>query len=121
VNCGHVPPVLVSGGKIERPRQSSNVPVGLIAGAEFECAKIRLPPGGRFVMVTDGVTEAEDASGEFYGDERLEQSANSATPYDSIYSSVKTFCGDTPLSDDCTILELHYKRPDPSGASSVDR
>ncbi len=112
VNCGHVPPVLVSDGKIERPKQGSNVPVGLLAGAEFECAKIKLPSNGHFVMVTDGVTEAEDAQGEFYGDERLEQSANSATPYDSIFASVKTFCGDTPLSDDCTILELHYKQGD---------
>lgn len=110
VNCGHVPPVLVAGGRIERPKQASNVPVGLLAGAEFECAKIKLPPGGRFVMVTDGVTEAEDASGEFYGDDRLEQAANCDTPYDNIFASVKTFCGDTPLSDDCTILELHYKQ-----------
>ncbi len=121
VNCGHVPPVLVSNGKIERPRESSNVPVGLLAGAEFECAKIKLPPDGRIVMVTDGVTEAEDAVGEFYGDERLEQSANSATPYDSIFSSVKSFCGDTPLSDDCTILELHYKPAETPGASSTDQ
>ncbi len=121
VNCGHVPPVLVSEGQIERPRQSSNVPVGLLAGAEFECAKIKLPPNGRFVMVTDGVTEAEDSSGEFYGDDRLEQSANSDSPYESIFSSVKTFCGDTPLSDDCTILELHYKQSEPSGVSSVDQ
>jgi len=122
VNCGHVPPVLVSGGKIDRPKGSSNVPVGLLAGAEFECAKIKLPPDGRIVMVTDGVTEAEDATGEFYGDERLELSANSETPYDSIFSSVKTFCGDTPLSDDCTILELHYKRAETEGGvSSVDQ
>jgi phosphoserine phosphatase RsbU/P len=121
VNCGHVLPVLVSDGKIERPKQSSNVPVGLLAGAEFECAKIKLPPGGRFVMVTDGVTEAEDATGEFYGDERLEVSANSETPYDSIFSSVRAFCGDTPLGDDCTILELHYKRAEAEGVSSVDQ
>jgi serine phosphatase RsbU (regulator of sigma subunit) len=72
-------------------------------------------------MVTDGVTEAEDASGEFYGDDRLEQSANCDTPYESIFSSVKTFCGNTPLNDDCTILELHYRRSEPSGASSEDR
>jgi serine phosphatase RsbU (regulator of sigma subunit) len=111
VNCGHIPPVLVSGGAIERPAGSSNVPVGLLAGAEFQCARIKLPPGGRFVMVTDGVTEAEDAQGEFFGDERLEQSANSTTPYDSIFASVRTFCGDTPLGDDCTILELHYRGP----------
>jgi serine phosphatase RsbU (regulator of sigma subunit) len=120
VNCGHVPPVLVADGQIQRPKQSSNVPVGLLAGAEFECAKMKLPANGRFVMVTDGVTEAEDAQGEFYGDERLEQSANSATPYDSIFSSVKTFCGNTPLSDDCTILELHYKPAEASPAAAAD-
>jgi phosphoserine phosphatase RsbU/P len=108
VNCGHVPPVLVSDGSITRPKDS-NVPVGLLAGAEFTCAKIKLPAGARFVMVTDGVTEAEDASGEFYGDERLEESANSDAPFDTIFSSVKTFCGDTPLGDDCTILELKFE------------
>ena len=108
VNCGHVPPVLVSSDGITRPRDS-NVPVGLLAGAEFQCANLKLPPGARFVMVTDGVTEAEDANGEFYGDERLEVSANSETPFDTIFSSVKAFCGDTPLGDDCTILELNFK------------
>ncbi len=108
VNCGHVPPVLVSGQTIVRP-QASNVPVGLLAGAEFECGAIQLSSGARFVMVTDGVTEAENVNGEFYGDERLEQSANSDAPFDSIFASVKTFCGNTPLNDDCTILELLYK------------
>jgi serine phosphatase RsbU (regulator of sigma subunit) len=108
VNCGHVPPVLVSSGGITRPKDS-NVPVGLLAGAEFTCAKIKLTAGARFVMVTDGVTEAEDGNGEFYGDERLEESANSDAPFDTIFSSVKTFCGDTPLGDDCTILELNFK------------
>ncbi len=109
VNCGHIPPVLVSGSKIDRAKDSSNVPVGLLAGADFQCAKMKLPADARFVLVTDGVTEAEDAQGEFFGDERLEQSANSESPYESIFTSVKTFCGETPLSDDCTILELHYK------------
>lgn len=112
VNCGHVPPVLVvGGGHMERPKEASNVPVGLLAGAEFQSGKIKLPPGARLVMVTDGVTEAEDAQGEFYGDERLEQFANAENPYESIFASVKAFCGETPLSDDCTIVELHYKGP----------
>ena len=108
VNCGHVPPVLVSEGVITRPKDS-NVPVGLLAGAEFKCATLKLPSGSRFVLVTDGVTEAENANGDFYGDERLEESANSEAPFDTIFSSVRNFCGDTPLGDDCTILELKYK------------
>ncbi|MGI9101739.1 MAG: SpoIIE family protein phosphatase [Terriglobales bacterium] len=108
VNCGHVPPVLIAGGTAIRPKDC-NLPVGLLAAAEFESATLKLPPGGRFVMVTDGVTEAEDATGEFFGDSRLEQAANSDHPFDSIFAGVKSFCGETPLNDDCTILELAYK------------
>lgn len=108
VNCGHVPPVLVEGGTVTRPKEC-NLPIGLLAAAEFESAHLTLPAGGRLVMLSDGVTEAEDSTGEFFGDARLEAAANHATPYDAIFSSLRAYCGDTPLSDDCTILELHYK------------
>jgi serine phosphatase RsbU (regulator of sigma subunit) len=108
VNCGHVPPVLVEAGKITRPKEC-NVPVGLLPMAEFESARFTLPPDGRLVMLSDGVTEAENASGEFFGDDRLEEAANHRSPFDSIFSRLRAYCGETPLSDDCTILELHYK------------
>ncbi len=108
VNCGHVPPVLIQSGAVTRPKEC-NVPVGLLPAAQFESARLRLPPGGRFVMLTDGVTEAENAAGEFFGDDRMEHAANHACPFDNIFGSLRAYCGDTPLSDDCTILELHYK------------
>src|SRR5437588_12521792 len=71
VNCGHVPPLLVCGGEVIRPPHG-NVPVGLLNDATFESARCQLNSGDRFILVTDGVTEAENAMGEFFEDSRLE-------------------------------------------------
>ena len=49
------------------------MPVGLVPGVEFQATRLQLKPGDRLVLVTDGVTEAEDAEGEFFGMERLEK------------------------------------------------
>ena len=74
VNCGHVPPVLVCGGEVIRPAHG-NVPVGLLADATFESATCQMNPGDRLMLVTDGVTEAENPMGDFYEDYRLEIAA----------------------------------------------
>src|SRR6202163_3178342 len=57
VNCGHVQPLLVCGGEVMRPPHG-NVPVGLLPDATFESARCQMKSGDRFILVTDGVTEA---------------------------------------------------------------
>jgi phosphoserine phosphatase RsbU/P len=107
VNCGHVPPLLVGGGEVIRPPHG-NVPVGLLADASFESATCRMKSGDRFILVTDGVTEAENATGEFFEDWRLEAAAAKSPTLEGIFSAVTEFCAGNPLSDDCTVVELRY-------------
>ena len=107
VNCGHVPPLLVSGSQVMRP-QHGNLPVGLLADAQYESDRVHLQPGDRFILVTDGVTEAENALGEFYDNERLEAVAAKTPTLEDIFASVSTFCAGNPLGDDCTVVELLY-------------
>jgi len=107
VNCGHVPPLLVSQGKVFRP-QHGNLPVGLLADATYEGDRVHMKPGDRFILVTDGVTEAENAHGEFYDNERLEEVAAKSPTLEDIFASVSMFCAGTPLGDDCTVVELEY-------------
>lgn len=107
VNCGHVPPLLVSDHQVTRP-QLGNLPVGLLPDATYEAGKVQLKPGDRFIIVTDGVTEAENARGDFYDNERLEAVAGKSSGLEEIFTSVTHFCGGTPLSDDCTVVELVY-------------
>ena len=111
VNCGHVPPLLVSGNQVMRPSHG-NVPVGLLPNASYESAHCQLKPGDRFLLVTDGVTEAQNATGEFFEDSRLEVAAANAPTLEGIFAAVTEFCAGNPLSDDCTVVELSYSGAD---------
>jgi sigma-B regulation protein RsbU (phosphoserine phosphatase) len=107
VNCGHVPPLLVCAGEVIRPTHG-NVPVGLLADATFESSTCQMKSGDRFILVTDGVTEAENAMGDFFEDFRLEAAACKSPTLEGIFSAVTEFCAGNPLSDDCTVVELCY-------------
>jgi len=111
VNCGHVPPLLVCGCEVIRPPHG-NVPVGLLADATFESATCQMKSGDRFILVTDGVTEAENPKGDFFEDFRLEAAAAKSPTLEGIFSAVTEFCAGNPLSDDCTVVELCYASPD---------
>jgi phosphoserine phosphatase RsbU/P len=106
VNCGHVQPLVVSNGTVQRPAHG-NLPVGLLPDAKYESDHCQLKPGDRLVLVTDGVTEAENARGDFFEDSRLELAAKTGT-LEQIFSAISSFCGGTPLNDDCTVVELVY-------------
>ena len=107
VNCGHVQPLLVCGGEVMRPPHG-NVPVGLLADATFESARCQLNSGDRFILVTDGVTEAENAMGDFFEDSRLEAAVVKTPTLEGIFSAVSEFCAGNPLNDDCTVVEIVY-------------
>ncbi|HUJ96578.1 MAG TPA: SpoIIE family protein phosphatase [Terriglobales bacterium] len=107
VNCGHVPPLLVCNHEVIRPRHG-NLPVGLLPDATYESDICQLHTGDKLILVTDGVTEAENARGDFFEDSRLETVAGKTPTLEGIFAAVADFCGGTPLSDDCTVVELHF-------------
>jgi sigma-B regulation protein RsbU (phosphoserine phosphatase) len=107
VNCGHIPPLLVSDHHVARP-EHGNLPVGLLKDATYESDRCNLKAGDRVILVTDGVTEAENARGDFFENERLEEVAGKSSSLEDIFAAVAKFCGGTPLGDDCTVVELVY-------------
>jgi len=107
VNCGHVPPVWICGDEVLRPSHG-NLPVGLLADATYSSDRCQMRPGDRLILVTDGVTEAENARGDMFDSERLEAVAGKSSSMEDVFSAVADFCGGTPLNDDCTVVELAY-------------
>jgi len=107
VNCGHVPPVWICGNEVLRPSHG-NLPVGLLADATYSSDRCQMKPGDRMILVTDGVTEAENARGDMFDSERLEQVAGKSISMEDVFTAVADFCGGTPLNDDCTVVELSY-------------
>jgi serine phosphatase RsbU (regulator of sigma subunit) len=107
VNCGHVPPLVVSQDVVTRLEQS-NLPVGLLGEARYASGVRQLKPGDRLIVVTDGVTETENKEGEFFGYERLQEVAKSQG-LEGIFQAIRDYSQGVPFGDDCTIFELTYR------------
>ncbi len=90
----------------------------VLAGMEemrYRQGTLRLEPGDRIFLYTDGVTEAANSSDELYGMRRLTEVLNrnrSKSPEEllpAIKADIDEFAGDTPQFDDITMLCLEYR------------
>ncbi|MEO5679168.1 MAG: GAF domain-containing SpoIIE family protein phosphatase, partial [Acidimicrobiales bacterium] len=71
---GHPPPlVLRNGGQVDALDGAAGMPMGMFPDADVSDLPCTLAAGEAIVLYTDGVIEARDASGEQFGQERLEE------------------------------------------------
>jgi len=107
VNCGHVKPLLISGDTVIR-LEEANLPVGMFPSAVYQSGRRKLRGGTSLLLVSDGVTEAEDSAGACFGDERLGQLAAAGATPDEVFVAMQTFCDQRPQTDDCTVLAATF-------------
>jgi phosphoserine phosphatase RsbU/P len=110
-SAGH-PPSLVrrGGGRTEELMQES-LPLGRFRRAEYRNGELRLSPGDRILLYTDGVTEALSPAGEPFGEERLRDLLASSP--DEILGRLAGWTGrrtGEPLDDDVTIVVAEVQR-----------
>jgi serine phosphatase RsbU (regulator of sigma subunit) len=106
LNCGHVYPVAILGSEV-RQLEESGLIVGLIPDATYKSAHDVLRPGERLLLVTDGVTETENANGELFGTAELSNAARDQD-IDGILDAVVQFRDTAEALDDCTLLDIRY-------------
>lgn len=113
-NAGHNPIVIISpDGKAKYIHAKSNLAAGVFDEFPYEKESIIVEKGSRLLIYTDGVTEAEDAVKNQYGEDRLVEfakSMSSDTPsevfVDKLLESIRTFTGDNEQNDDITIMSV---------------
>jgi phosphoserine phosphatase RsbU/P len=111
VNAGHVPPLLVRRDGTHERLESGGPVLGQIADAVYSAGTVRLAPGDRLVLATDGVLEATAGSGEELGEDRLCAFVSSLSAEDvgrlpeAILDEALSFAEGT-LHDDATVVVL---------------
>ncbi|HWY48803.1 MAG TPA: SpoIIE family protein phosphatase [Bryobacteraceae bacterium] len=113
-NAGHPKPILVRGSELIH-LESTGLPLGMLDVATYEMKQIHLLTGDKIVMYSDGLSEAENAEGEFFDRKGFAETlrANSSLGCGELQAklveAVQDFSEGTELSDDITTLVLEYR------------
>ena len=113
-NAGHCPPLLCrnSGAGSVEELQKGGLPLGIYKNRTWSREFAVISPGDVLVVYTDGITEADNGKGEFYGEARLKETINNLKKFgskgilDGVLAGVKDFSGDTPQYDDISIAVI---------------
>ncbi len=122
VNCGHLPPRLLHDGRASVVTlHRTSVPLGMadLSGDARAAEWIDFPPDAALLVCTDGVTEARDATGDFYPfDERLGRWADRDPDQvlEALQADLQDFAGGV-RRDDVAVLVL--SRPS-EGSSAAE-
>jgi serine phosphatase RsbU (regulator of sigma subunit) len=115
VNAGQNPPLVRrASGRYER-LTSTGVALGMFDHSTFDEAAIRLDAGDMLVLYSDGITEAEDSSGQPLEEAGLEQALERharAAPAElgaHVLAAVEAHVGQPRFRDDLTILILQRR------------
>ena len=114
-NAGHeYPAIKRNGGKFELIKEHHAPPIGCMEGIPYKVEKLTLNPGDIIYVYTDGVTEANNSKGEFFGEKRMLDALNLPCEEgmvelnSNVKSSIDEFISGTPQFDDITMLSLKY-------------
>ena len=115
VNAGHNPPFLVKQENDEinlTKLEKTGALVGLFSENTWEEKTVDIEPGEVIVLYTDGISEAQNEAGLFFGNDRLVKilkrgfSTSAETYRDNILTRVLGFIGSAPRLDDITLIVL---------------
>jgi serine phosphatase RsbU (regulator of sigma subunit) len=109
VNCGHNPPLVMRRDATTCWLQPTAPVVGLVDEWSCTTGELEVRAGDTLVLYTDGVTDAMDDDGNFFGEERLvelvrrHRGAPSAQLLATLMETVTRFSGKVQ-EDDLTVV-----------------
>lgn len=113
--AGHPHPVIQRAGGEIIQESPGGFPVGLMFGVTFSRFSVQLEPGDRFIILSDGVTECEDADGEMLGEAGLEdvlyelQDVSGPAFFETLVWRLSEKAGNSDFEDDISGVMLEFK------------
>lgn len=123
--AGHPPMFLGRTGQNWQPLEAgktsgpANLPLRMFPAARFTQEQIRVEPGDRLFLYSDGVAECPGPGEELYGDSRMPDALERSRPLplpearDDIRDDLTRYAGGSLVHDDCTFLLLEPLPPAP--------
>jgi sigma-B regulation protein RsbU (phosphoserine phosphatase) len=108
-NAGHLAPILLRGNNVSTLDSTGTV-VGAFPVARYAEKTVEMQQGDTLVAYTDGIIEPENAYGEMFGEERLQEllvkhaKADSAEIIARTMEAVNQWTGSSELQDDMTMV-----------------
>ncbi len=111
-NAGHLPPILLHADGSMEELSKGGLPIAMFDRARYDSGKIRLRAGDLLLLYTDGVSEAEDPSGEEFGKDRLVSALTKTAGQSAkevlraVNKDLRKFRRGRPQRDDVTLLVI---------------
>jgi serine phosphatase RsbU (regulator of sigma subunit) len=113
-NAGHPRPYLFTPGEKQNPLPlpGTGMPLGVSEKANWESGYIQIPSGGNLLLYTDGVLDAQNKQGQFFGEQgmldilQIQVGRPAQLVQDALLSAIYGFSGAEPQVDDISIMIL---------------
>ncbi|WP_425399044.1 PP2C family protein-serine/threonine phosphatase [Aeoliella sp.] len=115
-SAGHEPGWLFREGGELKQLESTGMPLGVLGNAAWEDVRTYFEQDDRLLLVTDGVCETGDSSGQLFGRERIGQhlkrfrGAGATGVVDALNQSLTQYRGSANQTDDVTVLLIERKQ-----------
>jgi phosphoserine phosphatase RsbU/P len=118
-NAGHNPPyVLRTDGTVDTLTGTGGMALGIMEDMRYKTQRCLMACGDLFISFSDGVTEATNAAGELFGEDRLialfhgQVEKHPTELFATIITEVDTYVSIAPMADDVTLLVIRYNGAD---------
>ena len=107
--------LLDSQGQVRTEFKSRHLPLGIL-DQDFDstCQRHFCQPGDQLLVFSDGILDAENSSGERWGQERLVaayQQAKESSRLQSVIQALESFVGQAQAGDDVSLLQIRLDAP----------
>jgi adenylate cyclase len=126
-NAGNDAPILLRTGVLPYSFNSAGgPPLCVWEDFPYPCDRVQLQSDDTLILITDGVTEAQDPEQNFYGltralaylTVRSQEGYNVASLCQGLYEDVKRFTNEATPSDDITIMAVRFRAPHQSAPAT---
>jgi len=116
INASHPPPILIRNAKLEE-LETEGFLLGIGGDANYEERELRLQPGDKLLLYTNGVVDVVNLAGQYYQKQRLQQQVTEladktiAELVAGIYQDLSDFAQGAARRDDLTLLGFEVVAP----------